>query len=198
MVGYNLATFTEGRKSKSQQTNNTKNKLLTGIVTIAITVILPVIVYFTGSIKDSTSTPTGTSSPDSSIEKLEGYFDVDAKNREGYKFTNPQNKVAKINFQANGRWVAQPGRSPGSIDAEGYTKKDGTPLYYTDSLLDSAPGASLIVRYDNQSYEYVGKDKTLILKPKESIYFLMNDDVNLYRDNEGKITVTWSVINSAQ
>ncbi len=171
-----------------------------------------------GLIKNPTSNPTGNTSPhsqnlddDCAYEKQgtrftnpknedKGSFDVCANDKKGTKFTNPKNEPIRITFRANGNWIAQPGRSggDGSINAKGYLKEDGeTPIYYQKSMEPQFPGASLIVRRKDQSYQNVGKEGTLTLSPKETVEFLMNDVVDLYNDNDGKLTVKWFIASSS-
>jgi hypothetical protein len=165
------------------------------IATAVIPGILLVSLNWAGLIKHPTSNPTGNSSPNTPIKEEgseKGRFEVEANDDKGTPFTNPKNQTVCIKFEAYGKWIAEPVR--GKTTAKGYVEDNGKFAYYKNSAYEDAPAASLIMRNDNQSYDLIGEETTLPLEAKKTVYFLMNDIDNKYRDNKEKITVNWSIV----
>jgi hypothetical protein len=137
-------------------------------------------------------TSNGITSSSPAPSQTTGVIEVEANAGGGFPFSNPLDKPVKIRFQADGYWSANPrwkdrenGTSP-----EGY---DG--LTFAGDILCNAPASSLVVKNSRGDCQYMGKDKTIYMALKETIYFYINDIRGFYDDNKGSVKVKWSIEN---
>ncbi|MGJ5634735.1 hypothetical protein [Nostoc sp. CALU 1950] len=120
-------------------------------------------------------------------DKNDGIFNVPANSQQGFPVKNSGNRRLKIDLNARGKWQYAP--SAGLNSPEGHSiQQDET------YRLPSAPQGSLIIRREENTYEYIGKQKEIFLEPQETVFLTINDkrDENSYLDNEGEIKVSWS------
>lgn len=144
---------------------------------------------------DIQKTPTTESSIlilKSGKDKSDGNFYVPANSQQGFEVKNSGNSTLKIDLVAKGKWQYAPNT--------GLNPPEGLPLQKSGQenyRLPEADQGSLIIRREDNSYEYVGKEGKISLTPQEIVYFTINDtrDEKSYQDNDGKIQVFWSCDN---
>lgn len=140
-------------------------------------------------------TPSDTKpqpNPTNSSTKTEELI-VNAKSRDGSKFTNEENRTVKVNFKAKGQWLAIPETE--NFAAKGYISANGFPNFRSNENVPCArfPLAALVVKRENNECIAYGEEASFKLKPNETVYFVMNDVFSLYQDNDGLLTVNLSI-----
>ncbi len=121
---------------------------------------------------------------------------VEASDTNGESYTNNTDEPVTISFTATGKWQAIPNNP--DIDVPEYAKgelsPDGVQQFESNPNMpcpDLSLGA-LVVKIGRECLAY-GKQDSFLLKEKQTARFLMNDVEELYGDNEGSITVKFSV-----
>lgn len=178
-------------------TNNQQSNFWTtipGILT-GIAAIITAIGGTGGLIIAFQSLPTTRSSK---TQKSTKTLIVYAKDEQGTSYTNEQDKPVEITFTAKGEWQAVPEYEVGvdqplkyPVSPEGIRTPDSwerKERACSDSRL-----AALVVRNGKDQCVAEGKQDSFNLNPKETAYFLMNDDLKSYTDNTGEVTVELSV-----
>ncbi|MDJ0736624.1 MAG: hypothetical protein QNJ47_21595 [Nostocaceae cyanobacterium] len=132
-------------------------------------------------------------SPNQKVEPppLEVYADT----TKGIPYTNKEDKYVNIQFKAEGKWLAIPENETGVPEnAKGYLSPKGAPNFNSNQTPCRVPlGALIIMGEDGKCMDAYGEQGTFELKPRETVYFLMNDVIGLYKDNEGSIKVNLSI-----
>jgi hypothetical protein len=136
---------------------------------------------------------------------LTGQFEVAATSEAGFDFTNSQSTEVAHTFTANGTWSSDVANPYLECTAEGLASLH--PLI-RDGLLKGWPDMANYLKYPkNAIYGLVaqslttgevtdiGKKATLVVKPGETLRFVMNDLFWGYANNKGSIFVSWSALN---
>ncbi|NES05810.1 MAG: hypothetical protein F6K22_25185 [Okeania sp. SIO2F4] len=119
-------------------------------------------------------------------------LEVHADSYKGTPWQNKSNEYIKVRFEANGEWLAIPEHVSNVPDsAKGYLSAKGDPNFRAnDTLCTRAPlGALVVMTEDKKTCEAYGEVGDFALDPGETVYFIMNDVPELYRDNKGDIDV---------
>jgi hypothetical protein len=117
---------------------------------------------------------------------------VNATSRQGSCFQNTHFFTQTYEFFADGEWSHHPNTTN---DAGGHPN-----LKYATSnyRLPNYPEGALIVRRDDEKYEFIGTETELELKRGEKVFFTINDDTtegsefDRFRDNKGSLKVDWN------
>ncbi|BAZ49835.1 hypothetical protein NIES4103_24480 [Nostoc sp. NIES-4103] len=119
-------------------------------------------------------------------DKTSGSFEVPANTEVGVPFKNETNNEVQIHFEASGQWQSGP--------ANPVTGPEGLPGELLDNLQfpDYTPFTLIANNKDWSTAYQVGIQTELSLPAGGTLWFLMNDQKNLYHDNTGSLTVTWS------
>ncbi|MEH2418768.1 hypothetical protein [Nostoc sp.] len=157
------------------------------------------------TIQSSSKTPSSTSENQQPLtteshklilksgnDKSDGSFNVPANLQQGFEVQNSGNRPLKIDLTAKGKWLYAPG-TPLNPPEGLPSQKSGQENY----RLPQAAQGSLIIRREDNTYEYVGKEGEISLTPQERVSFTINDtrDEKSYLDNQGEIKVFWSCDN---
>jgi len=157
-----------------------------------------------GITEPSVSSQPGTTPSDSSSDgfnpgtlenqSVTGTIEVKADSPQGTLFINRRSSTEKYDFFAKGQWsynkqlelLNGPGGHPRYTEA---SKSYKLPKY---------PEGALIIRKQDGSYQWIGTQAELTLKPGEKVFFTINDatdgasDSDSYSDNGGTLRVEWS------
>jgi len=119
-------------------------------------------------------------------DKTKGSFNVPANTAEGVPLKNETNQEVQIRFEADGQWQSGP--------ANPITGPEGLPNELLDNLQfpDYTPFTLIANNKDWNTAYQVGIQNELSVPAGGTLWFLMNDQKNLYHDNTGSLTVTWS------
>lgn len=179
--------------------HSTNKKGLTGIVVTVVSGILiaiatnpDVIKRFTdASIEVLTGKKEHERHPQETLPKLV----VDAKSLTGDTYPHPENEQpAELEYKAHGKWTAiptdvpQPNIPKGEKDADGYTDTNFS-ANPDKPCPNSNTGALVVVAEDSECLSD-GKTGSFTAQPGHEYRFIMNDNRQLYGDNEGIIKVT--------
>ena len=120
-----------------------------------------------------------------------------ANSVEGTALPNKTGGYAQVSFEAHGTWLAIPEDNPDAQipkSAKGYISPNGDPNFESNKTPCRAPLGALIIRgEDRQCKAAYGSKGSFELRPGETVYFLMNDVPELYKDNNGYIDIDWSI-----
>ncbi|GAX37819.1 hypothetical protein [Nodularia sp. NIES-3585] len=119
-------------------------------------------------------------------QKMKGSFQVPANTEVGVPFKNETNNEVQIHFEASGQWQSGP--------ANPVTGPEGLPDHLLENLQfpEFTPFSLIANNKDWGSAYQVGIQNELSVPAGGTLYFLMNDQTNLYHDNTGSITVDWA------
>lgn len=128
-------------------------------------------------------------------------FEVHAKSESGdmyiHEYTYPDNEQpAELEFETRGNWIAIPlnvsqAEVPrGQTDANGYM--DTNFSANTDKPCPDINTGALVVKGENGKCLSGGKTGSFTAEPGKTYKFSMNDNFDLYWDNQGTITVSLS------
>lgn len=125
-------------------------------------------------------------SPSGAGVQSSGTFTFDAKSAPGMAtFENESDQDATFGFSAQGSWsyaTAATFSGPAGIE---------TPAA-SSFYLPGARSFALIVRREDGSFQYIGDNADVKLKPHEAISFVMNDLVGGTMDNQGSLKISWT------
>ncbi|HEY9872151.1 MAG TPA: FG-GAP repeat protein [Candidatus Obscuribacterales bacterium] len=113
-------------------------------------------------------------------------FAIPTNSQSGVEFTNTQTSEVCYTFSPSGTWKA--GKDIPECSAEGF--KDVAPEYQKDLKYPNNTAFSLVaVNKKTGAVTEVGKETTILVKPGETLVFLVNDFPPHYADNTGNLTV---------
>jgi uncharacterized membrane protein len=135
-----------------------------------------------------------------------GQFEVKSNSDTGVEFTNTQTKEVSYTFVPSGTWI--PGkREEGFTEVTAAGVKGMSPelqTVWTESLKDlqkylkypnNTAFALLAVNKTTGVVTEVSAETTIVVKPGETLVFIVNDFPPDYGDNVGTLTVKWSAVN---
>jgi hypothetical protein len=138
---------------------------------------------------------------------LTGQFQVSATADLGFDFTNTQSTEVAYTFTPNGTWSPDATNPNLECTAEGLASLQ--PMI-RDGLIKGWPDMASCTKYPkNAIYGLVaqnlttgevtdvGKKATIVLKPGQTLRFLMNDLFWDYGNNKGSLSVSWSALSLA-
>jgi hypothetical protein len=138
---------------------------------------------------------------------LTGQFEVSATADLGFDFTNTQSTEVVYTFTPNGTWSPDATNPNLECTAEGLASLQ--PMI-RDGLIKGWPDMASCTKYPkNAIYGLVaqnlttgevtdvGKKATIVLKPGQTLRFLMNDLFWDYGNNKGSLKVSWSGVSLA-
>jgi hypothetical protein len=133
-------------------------------------------------------------------EPTTGQFQVPTNSVTGFEFTNKLTKEATYKFTPSGTWKPKadiPDCTAAGL--KGFAPEIQTPLsealkQFQENLKypNNTTFALLAVNKTTGNVSEVGKETTIVLKPGETLTFLVNDFTPNYGDNTGTLTVKWS------
>lgn len=137
------------------------------------------------------------SQPRPSIPSVDQNLQVYANSSKGMPWTNEENDVKKVSFDATGTWLAIPedvSNPQIPDDAKGYLTPNGDPNFNSNvTVCARVPlGALVIVGKDEQCKAY-GAKGSFKIKSTETVYFKMNDIHGGFKDNDGFIDIKLSI-----
>jgi hypothetical protein len=129
-----------------------------------------------------------------------GQFQVPTNSATGFGFTNSQTKEISYKFTPSGTWKPKadiPDCTPAGL--KGFAPEIQTPLSealkpFQENLKypNNTTFALLAVNKTTRQVIEVSKETTVVLKPGETLTFVVNDFTPNYEDNTGTLTVKWS------
>jgi hypothetical protein len=135
---------------------------------------------------------------------LTGQFQVSATADLGFDFTNTQSTEVAYTFTPNGTWSPDATNPNLECTAEGLASLQ--PMI-RDGIIKGWPDMASCTKYPkNAIYGLVaqnlttgevtdvGKKATIVLKPGQTLRFLMNDLFWDYGNNKGSLSVSWSAL----
>jgi hypothetical protein len=99
-------------------------------------------------------------------------------------FDNDSDQAVTFSFSASGTWSWAPGGP--QIGPSGAESPAAGNFF-----LPGARSFGLIAKRGDTSFQYIGEEAELTLKPREVISFLMNDVVGSSADNSGSLKISW-------
>jgi hypothetical protein len=132
-----------------------------------------------------------------------GQFEVQGISEAGVEFTNDQNIELSYTFSPSGTWTpdknnaALAGCGPGGVKSLPVPVQEGLQSFLPQVVSylkypKNTPFALLAVSKTTGAVTEVATDTKIVLKPKETLIFILNDLSWGYADNSGAITVKWS------
>lgn len=124
---------------------------------------------------------------------LSGQLSIPCNSETGGEFTNTQSSDITFKFTPSGRFsVASflPECTPAGLKDFKYQSVMKYPNNTSFALLAVSKQTGAVVAE-------VGQETTLVVKPGETLIFILNDMPGSYSDNTGSITVNWSGVGSA-
>jgi hypothetical protein len=134
---------------------------------------------------------------------LTGQFEVPAISATGTDFTNTQSTEVAYTFSASGTWIPDVNNS--SLQQCGPEGVAGLAPEVQAALTQGWPELQTYMKYPNNTsfalvaenlktgeVTTVGKKATIVLKPGETLRFVLNDITWAYPDNKGSVFVSWS------
>jgi hypothetical protein len=121
---------------------------------------------------------------------------VNANSIQGTEFTNSEDRTVEIRFKTMGQWLAiSDDNTSVAASNRGYLSPNGLPNFSSNpnTPCPRFPLAALVVKGKNNECKATGEQGSFKIRPKETVYFLMNDVSTLYSDNEGSIKVKLSI-----
>jgi hypothetical protein len=131
-------------------------------------------------------------------------FAVPANSPVGVEFTNTQNAAVEYTFTAWGTWTPNKNSRDlvNSCTAEGFSSlHSGIQDWFKQNVPDFAnsmnypkqtPYSLVAVNTTTEQVTQVGKKATIVLKPNETLRFILNNKDSDYANSDGSINVTWS------
>ncbi len=159
---------------------------------------------------DQTSPPA--TNPRADVPSNKESLTLAANNDGGVKFTNPYNRKIQLNIRATGSWTYDPSKGMHGPDGIEPNLKEEAEVDRYYPLPGISKGSLLIRRtkldgtdrcgdmnYSRYSYQNIGSSGKAILKPGETIFFIMNDTcvddekarTQTFNDNKGEITIAF-------
>lgn len=121
-----------------------------------------------------------------------GEFKVPSNSETGVEFTNTQTTEVSYKFTPSGTW--KPGRDIPEYTAEGF-KGMGAELEKSLKYPNNKAFSLVAVNKKTGAVTEVGTQTTIVVKPGETLVFMVNDFPPHYEDNTGTLTVKWSALN---
>ncbi|MFB2975484.1 hypothetical protein [Microseira sp. BLCC-F43] len=135
--------------------------------------------------------------------ETKGQFEVPTNSDIGVEFSNTQTKEVSYTFTPSGTW-----KPKGDIPDCTASGLKGFPPEIQAALKESLKEFQQYLKYPNNTefallavnkttgvVTEVGTATTIVLKPGETLVFLVNDYKPNYGDNIGTLTVNWSALN---
>ncbi|MBW4495927.1 MAG: LamG domain-containing protein [Oscillatoria princeps RMCB-10] len=137
---------------------------------------------------------------------LTGQFEVPGNSDTGVEFTNPQTAELAYTFSTSGTWASDVSNpSLQACTAEGFSSlhpqiQEGIKAGWPDfgkymKYTSSNPYGLVAENLKTGAVINVGKKATVVLKPGETLRFVLNDYSWDYGNNSGSISVNWSASN---
>lgn len=132
-----------------------------------------------------------------------GQFEVQGISDAGVEFTNDRDIELSYTFSPSGTWTpdknnpALAGCGPGGVKSLPVPVQEGLQSFLPQVVSylkypKNTPFALLAVSKTTGAVTEVATDTKIVLKPKETLTFILNDLSWGYPDNTGAITVKWS------